>query len=622
MADDSVVQTLLDSGWIQETSGSHHLAWKQFWGRPLKPAIRQPWESWVAPIKSRPEPDSDDAEAWRLARAVLGEEDDVEGIPLPDCRYLKTPWVDELKQTQGRIMITRQCERFDGVLNDFTQSYDSGILIEGQRGVGKTYLAWYLLAAQLSQCRTIIFALSSDAYLLFGSIGVFRCHGSLKLRSDSMPSSIREIILPEFTQVIYDTNPHPRQPPYEISTGYYSLVQLCRPDPRYFHAWERNLSPTILMLDALTPPDIVAGAYIQTGYPNRKEGFVGLLQSIHDFGSFSRACFTVGTDRETLYTALDERLSALSSDDVEHLAQRASVAGLNHSGLLCPENDCDIFLLRRDEKDGVEYLRPTLASRYVVGKMRERFSFLDLYSFRDMRVIRKPPDGLLGSRLWLFEHLSHALLSSGSLGGGTESSRPYVWEQVFPPHAKRTKGALALEHFSRSQVLHIIDDELSISLEPGTYNIRRVVSDLAFHAATYVVPYPRKRTKAQSPGIEHRPITRASLKDSGTASTAAIDQTRRPTRSSRTRDKAVRATVPSTGPPPKKTRLKAERRFAVFMQMNPHGVLSLRDEEILRLDAFMARDTTVEYFFVLVSLLGLDCDLTDLDVLPLSILSP
>ncbi|KZV66194.1 hypothetical protein PENSPDRAFT_689224 [Peniophora sp. CONT] len=604
--DDEIITTLLARGWTQVHSGSHYTAWGLFWGKEIKRVVRQPWKAWTKPLESHPDPGSEDDKLLRLARAVLGSDDPDSKLTLPDCEFLETPWVDELSATRGRIMITKECVRIDDFLTDISEPQTRCAIIEGQRGTGKTYLSFYLLATYLTRGRPVLFSPSADVFLLFCHLGVFCCHDASRLRSDGMPLRLKKAVIPEYTPLIFDTSPDQGEPSHAIVMGYLRLIQLCRPDEKHFLVWKSKSSPTSQAIEASPASELVACALIQTEVPRGKPDIAGLLETINKLGPFARVCYSVGAAKATSFEALHAYIASMSSSDLSQLAERTKYASRNHPRLLLSGLDCDIFVLRRFEENGAECLLPTLSSRHITGQLREHLGFASLYDLRDMLVVRKPPDGMLDTRLWLFEHLSHDLLSNGLIGEEEEDSRAHYWSQVFPPKAKRTKGALSLQHLSRPRTIHLYEEELPSPLDVESYYIAHVLPNSGFHALVHAVPFPRKR-QAASQDLGHRPVTRRLAEVQARHSAATHVSARR--RSSR----SVAATATAAPEPrdersPKKPRLKHERRFVVFAQMEPHGILRLTEEDIRRLCATMASDPVAEYFFVLVTLLDVDCD--------------
>lgn len=90
-------------------------------------------------LLKRPKVGSQEVSICDLARSVLGGDSDTD-VALPSCTFFDTPWSEKLSDTKGRIMIPSDYNRIYGRIDDLhagrTNLYPSGVIIEGQSGIG------------------------------------------------------------------------------------------------------------------------------------------------------------------------------------------------------------------------------------------------------------------------------------------------------------------------------------------------------------------------------------------------------------------------------------------------------------------------------------------------------
>lgn len=148
-------EVLLAKGWCKLTDGPYLAAWHQFWGKDVEASVLQPWKTWnngehgqyssltsriadkhTQALAKRPKAKtgSTDASIHDLARMILDDESD---LTLPPCTYLGTPWIDELPDTKGRVMVAEGYNHVYGRIKDLhADSRSPGVIVEGQGGIG------------------------------------------------------------------------------------------------------------------------------------------------------------------------------------------------------------------------------------------------------------------------------------------------------------------------------------------------------------------------------------------------------------------------------------------------------------------------------------------------------
>ncbi|KZV64083.1 hypothetical protein PENSPDRAFT_738461 [Peniophora sp. CONT] len=585
---------LIAEGWRKLTEGPYSDAWHQYWGKDLELSVTHPCKAWNNALVKRPRASSTDGSIQDLARIILGDESDV---VLPSCTFLQTPWADELLETRGRIMIAEGYNHVYGQINDLHTEHESpGVIVEGQSGIGKTYLALYLLVLRLSTAQPVLYSPHASLFIFFHADGVLESDG---LEESWFMNGDFQEALPERSWIILDTRVDEGGPTHAATAGHLFPVRICRPEEKYFSNWRTKERPDMLVLDLPSPSVVLAGALIQDKMRSRKEDLARLLSSIRDFGPCTRYCYLGATRQLDLHMSLRAYIAGLSSVNAKRYPVLAA-RGYNLSDCLRSDDGPDIFALRRDYRDiSTQVMLPVIASRFVMGELREHFAFSDLYNFREMTVIRKPPDDMEHTRLWLFEHLCHALFSEGDKhDAGFADLSP-----CFPGNAG---DKLLLEHVFRAQTIQFLDTDLPSETKPESYLVVRDLSDTTFHSLLRFAPYSKRKRVPVEPEPD-RAVTRGLAKQMVAAVRMPTPMTARVTRS--TKRTAEPASPGPVWPPAKRPRVKAEKRFVVVYQMLLDAKPVLSRLGLERLERMRSMDPYAQYFFVFVTLLGEDLDL-------------
>ncbi|VDC06165.1 unnamed protein product [Peniophora sp. CBMAI 1063] len=311
---------LVNEGWRRVTDGPYYAAWRQFWGKDLDFDVLQPWKAWTDALKQYDAHSLEDSVS-ALARSVLGGETDVH---LPSCTFLESPWVDELSETKGRIMFLDDHERIYGRVRDMHAKAShrlEGVIIGGQGGVGKTYLSLYLLARRLAEKKLVFYSPNKSQFFFFDTGGVLERDGFTYSCVFSNPDL--RLAVPEDTWIITDTSPVEGEPASGATMGYLFLIQLCRPEDRYFSDWARRNRTESLTLDSWSPSVVLSGALVQCNIRHSKEALSRLLSTVRDFGTCSRYCYLAVTQRVDLYASLRTYIAGLSRDKAAEITRLA-----------------------------------------------------------------------------------------------------------------------------------------------------------------------------------------------------------------------------------------------------------------------------------------------------------
>ncbi|KZV64082.1 hypothetical protein PENSPDRAFT_691072 [Peniophora sp. CONT] len=585
---------LITEGWHKLVDGPFSDAWHQYWGKDLEITTVSPWKTWDNAVAKQPEINSASGSIRQLAQTVLEDERD---ITLAPCTFIQTPWLEELPDTKGRIMIAEGYNHLYGCIMDLHVGGDSesiGVIVEGQSGIGKTYLSLYLLILCLSTERIVVYSPHAGFFVFFHAGGVWQ---SDRL-PDWMNGDTREA-LPDRTWIILDTRAEDNEPMVRATEGHLYPIQLCRPEEKYLH-WKQKGNPDILVLELPSPSTVLAGALIQNKMRNRKEDLARLLTSIRDFGPSSRYCYLGATRQLNLYTSLRAYISGLSSANAQRYPSLASWSDYFPRHCLRQDNGPDVFAIQHGYRDVSEKdMLLVIASRHVMNELRQRFSFVDLYKFREMAVIRKPPDDMEQTRFWLFEHLCHSLFSEG---GNCASGHV----KLSPCFAHETNDELLLEHVFRARPVQLLEADTPPEAQAESYFVVRGLWDTTFHSLSYLVPYTKRRRAAHEPKLD-RAITRGQAKR---LAAAAQTPTPTPARVTRSRKRVREPSSPGpVQPPAKRPRLKADKRFVVVYQMLLGARPVLSKHGLERLERLKVTDPFAQYFFVFVTSMGQELDL-------------
>ncbi|VDC06162.1 unnamed protein product [Peniophora sp. CBMAI 1063] len=586
-------EVLLDNSWRRLPGGSYHAAWHKFWGKDLDLTVLPPWKAWDNALTGPSESSTAEGSLHELAQIVFGDETPV---ALPPCTYLDSPWVDILPATKGRIMVAEGYNHIYGRIKDFHNDTRSpGVIVEGQSGIGKTYLSLYLLVLHLSSERPVLYSPHARHYVFFHAGGVLE---SDKLELSWFNNRIFRQALPKRTWIILDVRADESEPLHAATAGHLYPVMLCRPEEKYFYSWKMKKLPSMLLLDLPSPATVLAGALIQVGMRNRKEHLVRLLSVIRDFGPCSRLCYLGTTRHLDLHASLRTYVSELSPTRMQRFPVLA-VRGYDFPDLLRSDDGPDIFALRRDYHDvSTEEFIPVFASRYVMSELQRQSAFTDLYNLREMEVVREPPDDMEHSRLWLFEYLCHALLSEGG--------KPDATFAKLTPCFAEIGDKLLLEHVFRPRSIHTLETDPPRGASPEAYFVVRDLRDATFHSISFLTPYSKRALPVVGPQTD-RALTRGLARQLASSTQTQGSAPTRVTRSTR----RAREPIPEAlaRPSIRRPRLKAERRFVVVYQMLLDRRPTLTTLGLEYLDSIRNTDSYAQYFFVFVTIRGQGLDL-------------
>ncbi|VDC06164.1 unnamed protein product [Peniophora sp. CBMAI 1063] len=597
---------LVNEGWRRVTDGPYYAAWRQFWGKDLDFDVLQPWKAWTDALKQYDAHSLEDSVS-ALARSVLGGETDVH---LPSCTFLESPWVDELSETKGRIMFLDDHERIYGRVRDMHAKAShrlEGVIIGGQGGVGKTYLSLYLLARRLAEKKLVFYSPNKSQFFFFDTGGVLERDGFTYSCVFSNPDL--RLAVPEDTWIITDTSPVEGEPASGATMGYLFLIQLCRPEDRYFSDWARRNRTESLTLDSWSP------SVVLSGYSTRPMQYQAQQRSALALAVY---CTRLWNLQPLLLPGSNTASRSLRvSSDVHRRpfpgqSRRNYQVGWEgyHIPSLLAFDGPDLFSLRRDYqrtgKKEKEVMTPVIASRLVMNELRQHLGFKSLYKFREIGAIREPPDIMDNTRLWLFEQLSHALFSERTR---SEVAARMDLSPCFPDGAKR---GLLLEHVFQARSVQMLDDaDPPAEPEPGSYFVVRNLQDSTFHSLLYITPPVEKQDSLARPDSS-RVITRARARELALKDRLSEPASRDTRSSKRRRGSASLAPGPAQ-PPAKRPRSKADRRFVVVFQMLSDDMPMFSEYSLEKLERVRKANPSARFFFVFVTPIG-QC--IDVDSIP------
>lgn len=334
---------------------------------------------------------------------------------------------------------------------------------------------------------------------------------------------------------------------------------------------------------------------------NRKDELLRLLLYLHDFGSHPRLCYRQFSKLNEQRQSLSDYVAGFSLDQRVRLA-RLPISGHKYSDLLREDDGPDILTLCRNNTNNNGSLIAVVASRRAMGELREHFDFDDFFELRDMGVVVGPPDNLLETRSWLFEHLCHSIISEGRVT--IDGRQICSLSQRHPLDSEQKPGVLRLSHVVRPRTIHYYDNDPA-AFDPSIYCVPRFLFDTALHAVTYVRPFSTKRRAPRllNPSAQPGPVTRQMAKRLA-ASAPGLARTTRS--SKRSPDAGIGKCAESLV---KKPRLKSEKRSVIFYQMVLRVPPDLT-ETLPSMERIMSLDPYADYSIIFVTLKDKELDMS------------
>ncbi|KZV64770.1 hypothetical protein PENSPDRAFT_656301 [Peniophora sp. CONT] len=499
-----------------------------------------------------------------LARAT-GLQEGSAGFDLPPCPFIDTPWKTRLNNTKGSIMVSSELHRLSDRVVELREKGCNDLVIEGQHGTGKTYLAYYILIKCLSRRRNV-FVYSNESVVLFSAKGVYSgFHFKLNLFAlDDFETAVGGEAW-AIVDIVGDDDFY--GPSADVMYPVRIFPATSRPLERYV---DDNL-PAVMVLDSPTVQSVLLIATLHHDMKPTEAHLRRLLGNIHMFGPKFGAC--LASDTPASQAALVDYISAMAPSQLSKMAKQSRFelcfAGIARSG-----GGPDILSLRCDIADHEGFL-PTIASRFVLSEIARLHGYAGLSSLCSMDVVKRQPDGLRESRRWLHEFLIHYLLSDGS----PESLRLFDLKQVFPFDASKRRGALKVAHLSLHREVEVLETGYPASFNCSAYHVVGNLSDPTYHAVVHA--QLGTSSKSISPVV---------------ISTATVDQRQK----LRPRANGVYTTTRGKRTSVKRKR-QTDRRLVVFLQVVAASIPELTMDGLARLERAMESDTDAEYFFVFVT---------------------
>ncbi|VDB85329.1 unnamed protein product [Peniophora sp. CBMAI 1063] len=494
----NVVILLKKQGWEQLSCGSHVDAWKAFWGRERLLSRMEPPDCWTEglffffnPFDKRLT--SDQAMEWptgkrdsrashlkAMAQEVLGPGGGA--TALQTCFFRNTPWKHELPETSGRIAFRGDYAHILNQLGyDRAFATQDGIIIQGQCGVGKTYLGYYILMFQLSKSQTVIFSPEGTTYFLFHSTGVFRTD-RLERGQDGRPAL--RAVLGSKISVIMDI-PMGQGPPVVVLDPLFFLIQLCQPFHVNFRYRVQRFGVEFLALDAPSPHSIIAEALIQDKVQLNQHHFKILVENILVFGCRPKLCFQRLDNAQKTQRPHPDYIAYFKTlkEDVFLSIAHLPLQDWDFTGCVRSDPSPDLLVLRRSPTRFPGAMIAVIASRHAAVALRECLDFGTLLAFTNMGAVQFPADDLSDSRVWLFEQLCHSLITSPSSELQSRHIHTFLpWQPVNSPKAD---GTLELGHLLQPRRVVYFDADLP-GFDTGTYAVPLTLLDTYPHAILYV----------------------------------------------------------------------------------------------------------------------------------------
>ncbi|KZV69035.1 hypothetical protein PENSPDRAFT_753691 [Peniophora sp. CONT] len=600
--------TVLDEqGWVRQADGPYFEAWRLFWGNDYELCDVPPHKAWTKALERTSQFGSSDWRLQTMAQLLLNPEG--EDVTLRSCAYIDTPWTEELPHTRGKIVVREDYERIaHQLMVNPDNRHRDGMIVQGQAGVGKTYLAHYLLIRQLSEQKLVIFSPHEDVFLLFHESGVYVADD---LERDDNGYPALRAIAPTKTWIIWDTPPDQEEPAHSATDPFFFLVQVCQPLIRYYHYWHNRFAVDYLAVDAPSAPSLLAESLVQKDIRPRKDDLARVLEHLHAFGARPALCFRRLVGMKSKIISLEDYLDHLDAETVDLISRLASADWQFPGCIRLLSDEPDILILRCNLGASPEALVAVLPSRYIANKLRQHLSFESLRSLTNMGIIQSPADGLSGSRYWLFEQLCHAILSTGD----PDLLNHHILRLApcHPLDSAAKAGSLRQSHFSHSRTIQSFEANPP-PFDPAIYCVPHLLPDAAFHAIMYSLPFASRRDPAQQDNA-HRPVTRQAAKRAAAASalSGAAGRPTTPARMTRSTKRARQSSEADDARSPsplKKPKLKSEKRAVVFLQMMLHAAPDLPESGLERIRHIMDIDPFAEYSMVFVTLKDEEVDLS------------
>ncbi|KZV64769.1 hypothetical protein PENSPDRAFT_757010, partial [Peniophora sp. CONT] len=549
-------------GLTRVTNGEHLDAWKTFWGAEIQLQEQPVWNQWHNALNT----DSHNSPLVDLAMAV-NVFSSSDNTALPSCTFLRTPWKSSLPRTGGRIMVTEDYERLDSECLKYSiMARCSDVVIAGQSGSGRTYLSHFILACSLSRRQSMIF-FTGTRILVFSPLGVFSGE-SLDLNfvtygyfQDTIGA--RPLALVDVADDSDYSGP--------VESMFFS-IRVYPPSSRRYEQWIDRYGPAMLVLDALPAPLVVSAATLQLHIEATRACLQQLLVCLRIAGLNLRLVLSL--DASVLRVSLRDHISRLSADLLSQLAQQARFSPYPVETARMEENGSALFSLRRDMTT-YEACLPVIASRHIVGEIGEIHGYAGLSALRSMEVVRHSPDGFLDTNIWIFEHLCHVMLSSGS----PEHLPRLRLSRCFPLGAYKSKGALKMAHLCAPRSRRAFDLRSPSSFDTAGYHYIETLADGTVHAILH----------ARRDNVSSQPDHLAQLDP---AVSAQQRQKLRP---------RVHVAEAVHDRPSKRRKTLADRRIIIFMQVVCGICPQVTDDGLRRLENTMQSSPDSEYCFVFVT---------------------
>ncbi|VDB87366.1 unnamed protein product [Peniophora sp. CBMAI 1063] len=395
--------TLIGFGLARVTEGEHTDAWKDLWGEEVRLQEQPVWKEWSDALK--PHKRNASITDLALATGVLESSHD----ELSSCRFLDTPWRDALTATYGRILVTADYQRLQSSIVDLSQTAGrDDVVVGGQSGSGRTYLAYYLLALALARQQNVVFFAGSRV-VVFSSLGVFDAP-TFNVPLPSLAYFERAvggecIALVDVTQ---DS---------DICPSEKNVLHHMHMSIRKFNSIRRlgaglsfNISRFRCLLSSLHY--FSARATLQLRIKPAKQCLLQLLKCLAIAGPNLRACLSL--DAHALRASLERSILSVSPHTLLDLAETASFAPAYLIDVARATSIIGLFSYRKVPEKGWEGILPAIASRPVIGYVSEMHGLSGLSALRSMQAAQDPPDGFVQTREWLFEHICHSILMDGT----------------------------------------------------------------------------------------------------------------------------------------------------------------------------------------------------------------
>ncbi|VDB88546.1 unnamed protein product [Peniophora sp. CBMAI 1063] len=564
---ESDLEPIESYGLTPVTDGEHFEAWKAFWGEEIVVQERPMWKPWVDALK----PPAGYAELTALARAT-GLKQDSTTLAFPPTTIVNTPWKSSLDRSRGLIVVNSELRRLcDRAVSLRNEKRCRDLVIEGQTGTGKTYLAYYILVQCLSSRQNVVAHLDGSV-VLFCSEGVYSGK-TLELNLFSL-DDFNSAIGGEawaISDVVEDGALH------VPSAGVMYCIRIVSASSPSLEHYIHDKSPAVLVLDVPTVESLIMSATVRFDVKPTRPHLRRILENVHMFG---RSFGTFASDNLIMRTDLADYITGLSPAHLFTLAHKASF-GLHFQEVMRSGAGPDLFSLKRDIAAHEGFI-PTIASRFVLSEVARLHGLAGLSGLRSMDVVQRELDGYQESGHWLREFIAHCLLSEGSV----EHLARCQLEQIFPFGASKRRGALKISHICSKRTLEVTTGEFPSTLAPSSYYVIGPLVHSTFHAVVYAQPDSTSRIGRLASPHAASPEQRRKLRPR-TEVSYALDQ------------RIGRKRKPS-----------ADRRLVLFLQVTASSVHGLTDEGLDRLKRNMDADADAEYSFVFVTGKGRSLDLS------------